>query len=163
MAHIDAIRALPGFEHATIVFIPESNLAFEAERHESALRRAGVERVVTVDSDENRAGFRTTNDTKKMLSILFNGALVDRRVSWYERFVSVASEQSAAEMRELIIKELRNYTRILKPVADPYAPPKEAYSGKIGGGCDDHCIAVQINVGGKNLFFRDKEKYAQWY
>lgn len=164
VAHIRALRTLPGFEAANIVFIPENNLGWEAERMESMLGRAGVPRVITVDEDDRRPGVHTTKELKKQMAVLFNRALMDRRVLFHERLVTVDEDHSAAEMRKLVQSELKTYQRILEPSKnDPLADPKERFSGKMGGGCDDHALAVQINYVGRNLFYNRREKYGQYH
>ena len=131
---------------------------------ESMLTRAGVPRVVTIDEDCTRSGLRTTKETKKQMAVLFNRALMDRRVLFHERFVTVDEDHTPAELRKTIIAELKTYHRILEPSKnDPLADPKERFSGKHGGGCDDHCIAVQLNYISRNLFFSQPEKYGEWY
>jgi len=135
--HIQALRRLPGFEAATIVFVPENNLGWEAERMESMLTRAGVPRVVTIDEDYNRSGLRTTKETKKQMAVLFNRALMDRRVLIHERFVTADEDHTPQDLQKTIIGELKTYQRVLTPnKTDQLADPTERFSGKMGGGCD---------------------------
>lgn len=135
-AHILAVRRMPGFESAVVVFVPENNLGFEAQRMEHMMRRSQIPDVVTVDEDDGKAGIATTKQSKKIMAVLMNRTLLDRRVKWHHNFVTVDEDHTPDEMKALLIKELRGYRRILEPSKDPHGDPKEKFSGKQSGGYD---------------------------
>ena len=162
--HLLKLRTIPGLEEATIVFVPESNLAFEGTRITAEVQRAGIQNVCVMNEDENRAGVRSTASTKKMMAFVTGRALSDRRVRFHEQFLCVNEATTAGDLKKMIIDELRSYQRVLKQPSDHrFGTVKEAYTGKIGSGCDDHAIAFQINYAMQNVFFSKRDTYKAFY
>ena len=110
--------------------------------------------------DENRAGVKINNQFKKLMKIGLETKLNEKSVYFYNNFITIG-ELSADEMKEEIIQQLLNYSRILKPSNDPHKAPTEIYGGKSGHGYDDHVIALQLNYVMKNRF-NDTQKYNMW-
>ena len=147
--HINAVRSIDGLQTAKIVFSPESNLGSEGKRIAQDLSRAGVKNCYCLMEDvRGNEGVRMTEEFKKEMYLSMNALLLYRRVRWHPMMKSVSDDEkfSAPRMRKLIIDEMCGYQRqLVYSKVDPLAPPKERFTGKIGGvACDDHCITMQI-------------------
>ena len=161
--HLIAVRKIPGLESSIIVFIPESNLGFEAIWCHYEIRRSGLDSVCVMQEDDNRAGVRTNKALKKMLAISFNYRLLSGRIFFHRRFVCTGEQKSPEGMKRDAEDQLLNYSRIIRPSNDPYAQPNEIYSGKGGNGTDDLAFAMQLNPAMKERFWERKDKYKDWY
>ena len=160
--HITEIKKISYLETSNIIVVPESNLAFEGIWIAQELYRSGLfdKQLCVMKEDENRAGVKINNQFKKLMKMGLETKLNEKSVYFYNKF-STIGELSADEMKEEMIQQLLNYSRILKPSNDIHRPPTEIYSGKSGHGYDDHVIALQLNYVMKNRF-HDSEKYNMW-
>jgi hypothetical protein len=167
VAHLAAVRKIPGLETARIVFCPESNLASEGKRITADLARAGVAECYVLREDvRGNEGVRTTEHLKKDMWISFNQLLNDRRVRWHPRLACVGlptndemnERYDAQKMRTMVIDELLAYQHIVEPNKDPDKPPREKFSGKLSG-CDDHCIAVQLCYKAVEIWLNNQDFY----
>lgn len=149
MQHIKNVRKLRGLESARVVFCPESNLAHEGKRIAQDLARERVRNVWCIMEDGKRQeGVRMSESFKKECAISFSALLLQHRVQFHPRMVCISRGEyenySPQSMRTLLIDEIAAYKRELRlNKTTPGAPAKEFFSGKLGG-CDDHCIAVQL-------------------
>ena len=161
--HIQAVRRIDGLQSARIIFVPESNLAFEGIWLEQELHRSGLKSVCVMREDENRAGVRINKEYKKMMAMSLNYKLLDRSIYFHRDFACIGDDNSSDEMQREIIDQLRNYSRILVPSRDVHKPPDERYGGKMGHGFDDHAIALMLNLVMSRRFYSTPEKYGTWY
>lgn len=161
--HLDTIREMDDFKHSTIVFIPESNYAFEGTHLARTIRLAGIKDICVMKEDDNRPGFRTDHKNKKEMALSLNVKLREKGIYIYQYFICVAEDVSTEKMLEEIESELLNYSRIFKPSKVKYKGPTEIYSGKQDYGFDDLVIALQLNLIMKNRFYEKKEVYAKWW
>jgi len=150
------IRKIPNLEKCNIIFIPESNLGFEALWVSRELKHSGLNNIYIMNEDDNRAGVRMNAELKSNMAILLNEKLRTRSIKLYNKFITVGDEKSNTpdkdgrkkDVAQLMIKDLfnqlLNYSRIIKPNKDPHKPPTEFYRGKDGYGYDDHVIALQL-------------------
>lgn len=163
--HLVAVRKIPGLESATIVFVPESNLAFEGIRVSHELRRSGIRDICVMQEDDNRAGIKTNNDLKKAMAISFQKVLAKRRIKFHKKMVCLTQVMGLPvtpdDMMEDIRNQLLDFKRIIKPSKDPYKPSTEIYSGKRGCHYDDLVVALTLN---KLMQARWKKstKYDDW-
>lgn len=160
--HINCVRSLPGLEHSKIIFCPESNLGAEGVRLTDDLRRARVRNTVVLREHGGAEGFQTNDKNKKEMWIAMSAALNEHRVRFHPRFAVAnrAQGHNQESMREMLIKELRTYRRQLKySSTDPHKLPKELFTGKIGGGCDDHAIVCQLLYICRNIYNQKASEY----
>jgi hypothetical protein len=160
--HITAVRKIPGLQSAIVVFIPESNLGFEAIWQHYEIKRSGLPDVCVMHEDDNRAGVRTSRDLKRLMAITFNYTLLDGYVYFHRKFVCTGEQKTPEGMKLELIDQLKNYCRIIKPSNNPHALPVETYGGKSGYGFDDLALALQLNVTMKNRFFSNPI-YKEWH
>lgn len=147
------MRALPGLARSKVVFIPECNLGSEGDRLTADLCRAHAQNVYVMREDKKQCGIRMTNTLKKRMWSSFGNALIQRSVRWHPLMVTSNEEQTPKDNRQLVIDELRAYTRkLVYKKNDRYAQPTELYTGKAVGGCDDHAIAIQLVYEGRNIY-----------
>jgi len=147
VGHINGVRSLPGLDNARVIFCPESNLGGEGVRLTDDLRRARLRNTYVLREHGGQEGFQTTETAKKQMWISVSAALNEHRIRFHPNMVCANTRQghTPGSMRELIVKELLNYKRQLKySASDPYKLPKELFTGKIGGACDDHSIVLQL-------------------
>lgn len=153
-----SIRKIPGLESCNIIFIPESNLGFEALWVSRELKHSGLDRIFVMNEDDNRAGVRMNNDLKRYMAILLNEKLRSHSLKLYDKFVTLGEKNTPQLMIKDLFNQLQNYSRIIKPSKDPHKPPVELYRGKDGYGYDDHVIALQLIAIMVNRF-RTSAKY----
>ena len=165
--HIMALRQkIPGAEQARIVFIPESNLAFEAVRVTDEMHQCGMGdywRVMIEDA--NRAGFKTNRDIKHLMVLNMNGRLVRDRVMRMKNFVSVGDTgETPEEVEQKLLGQIKDFMKKVKPPRDPHhGTATISYSGKDGDGCDDLCMAFSFLDLLRNRFWSDSEKYGSFH
>ena len=156
------IRRLPGFEAATIVFAPESNLAFEGIHQANKLKRAGVLNICIMEEDDGRPGVRTDNDLKKAMANALRTKIVKGKVRIHQSLVVAHPENNREKVTTQLRDELDGFSVILQPSkVNPHADPKEFYTGKLGHGKDDLAIALQLNLIMRRRFM-NSPKYASW-
>lgn len=145
--HIRAVRRIKGLQGAKIVFAPESNLGSEGIWIANELGNQGVRNCFCLMEDaRGNEGVRMDESFKKEMYMSTNALLNYHLVRWHPMMASVSEDEklSAPAMRKLIIDELCGYQRqLVFSKTDPYAQPKERFTGKLTGG-DDHSIAFQI-------------------
>ncbi len=161
--HIQAVKKIDGLTSAHIIFIPESNLAFEGIHLEQELYRSNIQGICIMREDDNRAGVRVNREFKKVMALQLRYKLMDKSVYLHQDFVCIGTDNDAESMIKEIIDQLLNYTRIMKPSNDVHKAPTESYGGKMGHGFDDHAIALMLNLVMKNRFFLKEEQYEKWY
>ncbi len=161
--HIQNIRKINGLSSANIIFIPESNLAFEGIWTQQELYRSGLSGICVMCEDDNRAGVRVNKEFKKLMAMALNYKMMEGGVYFHKDFVCIGEDNTVDEMKTEIIEQLLNYSRILKPSNDIHKPQTETYGGKMGHGFDDHAIALMLNLIMKNRFYARKEVYSKWY
>ena len=147
VAHINAVRALPGLLNSRVIFAPESNLGAEGVRLTDDLRRARLHNTYVLREHGGQEGFITNEKNKKQMWISMSSALNEHRVRFHPNMVCANLRQghTPGSMREMFVKELLNYKRrLVYSQSDPYKLPKELFTGKIGGACDDHAIVGQL-------------------
>ena len=152
--HINALRKLPGHETSQIVFIPESNLGFEAQHHAMALERAKVSRLVTLrEGPQQSIGLLTTNETKAAQCKLLQELLENSALSVCADMVCLSAEP--AEALHMLIGEMRNYSVLIEPPRSAFGRSKQTFSGKLGGQNDDLVIALQLALLGMRRFLNN--------
>jgi hypothetical protein len=149
------------FRHANIIFIPESNLAFEGMHLERTLRKAGIKNACVMKEDDNRAGVKINGPFKKLMAWALNAKLGEKSMYVYEKFLVIAEESNRDKMISEVESQLLNYSRIIKPSNVAHKAPTEIYNGKSGYGYDDLVIALQLNLIMKNRFYTSTD-YAKW-
>lgn len=159
--HIVALRKIQAFQSSRLVFVPESNLAFEGMWLQQELQRTGLGNVCVMMEDENRAGVKINRDFKKVMAMSLNYKLLENSIYFSHNFMCCGEDNSAEEMRHEILLQLRNYCRILTPGRNVHKPPGESYGGKRGHGYDDHAIALMLNLVMSRRFMADS-KYDSW-
>lgn len=161
--HLNAVRSLEDFKYSTIIFIPESNYAFEGTHLARSIRMAGFKNACIMKEDDNRPGFRTDQKNKKEMALSLKVKLMEKGIYIYQHFVCTAEGVSNEKMLDELQNELLNYSRIIKPSNVKYKKPTEIYSGKQDYGFDDLVIALQLNLIMKNRFYEKKEVYSKWW
>lgn len=147
VAHINLVRSLPGLQTARVVFCPEANLGGEGQRLTDDLRRARLKNAYVLLEHGGEEGFITSDKTKKQMQVAFSAAMLEHRIRFHRDMVvaNIRQGHTPGSMRKMLIEELLNYKRqLVYKNGDPYALPGERFTGKIGGACDDHSIAIQL-------------------
>lgn len=159
--HLQNLIRIEGFGAAKLVFIPESNLGFEASWLAHEIRRSNLGNVCIMEEDQNRAGIKMNRDIKKHMCAMFQEKANLEDIKFHKDFICIGDNNSPGNMKTEIINQLLNYSRILEYSKNKRVAPKETYGGKRGYGFDDHAIALQINLLMKNVFLT-KDKYKVW-
>lgn len=158
--HIVALRQISDYKHATFVFVPESNLAFEGPRLMDVIERSGLKRVVPMKEDENRAGVKTNNKLKDLMATTLHIKMIERSMFIHDKFVVTAEKSTRDTVLEDLRQHLTHYSRIIVPNEKFYVAPRIFYSGKHGPG-DDLTIALQLNLVMRNRFY-ESDAYVEY-
>lgn len=162
--HIKTVRTIPGLEGAYAVLVVESNLGNEAMHHQAYIRQHRLANVIVMCEDtQNRAGLRTTHDTKRTMTVQLNEALRNNNIHFYKHMVSINGKRDAAAMKREIINQIANFKRVVEPPTKPHQEPKERYTGKSGGGRDDLVMSLMQGIYAKTLFYSRPEKYEKYF
>jgi hypothetical protein len=161
--HIQALRSLHGLENAKIVFVPESNLAFEGVWTSFVLQRAMVRNICIMREDKGMTGVRVNREFKKLMAMGLKEKLLSGKVYMHRRFVCTGEDYSPKAMKNEMIDQLLNYSRKVKFANDEDNESTVIYGGKMGYGFDDHVIALQLNLVMKERFFIRRDVYAEYY
>lgn len=152
--HIHALRKLPGHDASQVVFIPESNLGFEAQHHAMALERSKVPQLVTLrEGPQQSIGLLTTNDTKAAQCKLLQELLQNSALSVCADMVCLSMEP--AEALQQLVGEMKNFSIVVEPPKNAFAKSKMTFSGKLGGQNDDLIIALQLALLGMRRFLNN--------
>lgn len=109
-------------------------------------------------------GVRMNKTLKKAMAIAFSIVLTRENFKWWKDFTTNTTKMTPNDMKEEIMKQMKDYCVILKkPTRDPFAPPTEIYSGKSGYGYDDLMIAIQLANIMQKRFVTCKEKYSRYW
>ncbi len=169
LAHIaEAERRIPELASAIKVIIIESNLGNEAAHMQLYLesrRVLGPNCCMMFEDKDGGVGVRMSENMKSMLAMSMDFRLNECKIAFHERFFSCASKKlykTAGAIRDALIFELLNFTRVLIPSKDPFGKPKELLSGKMGYGKDDLAIALMWNCAMATRFFNNKDAYGPW-
>ena len=160
---ISRIRVFPEWHSSRILVFVESNLGFESEHHERALR--GVAGITFYrDTKRARVGVITTLPIKHAAVTLFNSLLMERRVSLAPtgRFISKDEMTNKVSCVSKIITKIKltstlpnqaklkdqcfTYSYQFKESASIFGKGQIALSGKVGGMKDDVCLSLQLCV-----------------
>jgi hypothetical protein len=163
--HIIGVRRdVPGAQNARIVFIPESNLGFMAMSATDEIRRAGLRDICVMREDDNRAGIKTNRALKEVMAMAFNLKLMHGNAFLLDRFVCVGEGRTPEDMRDEVVMQLRNFSKIVKPPRDPRAgQPTVHYSGKAGYGFDDLTMALLLLNVLQPKFWTSEDMYGAWH
>lgn len=106
--HILALRQIPEIAHTTLVFIFESNLAFESQHLLHAIDAAGIKRWVSLSEGQaSTHGWLTTNARKEQMCLLVREALTVGKIAFHRNFFSL--ELGAAAAKRQLKDELMSY------------------------------------------------------
>jgi hypothetical protein len=106
--HILALRQIPEIAHTTLVFIFESNLAFESQHLLHAIDAAGIKRWVSLSEGQaSTHGWLTTNPRKEQMCLLVREALTVGKIAFHRNFFSL--ELGAAAAKRQLKDELMSY------------------------------------------------------
>lgn len=161
IAHIIEVRRLRGFESATAVLIPESNMGFEGMWIEQEVLRSRLADCCVMEEDDNRAGVRQTNATKTDMAHALDLHLRDNKVLFLKEMVCLNQKITSSDMRAKLIDQLESYSKIAIPSNQQHGETKFIYSGKQGSGHDDLAIAIQMCPMMQKRFFNDTVKYGE--
>lgn len=163
--HIRAVSAsFPGADTARKIFVPESNLGYEAQHYALALQRHGFigDGYCVMNEDRERTGVRMNNEFKKNLMYNLKYFLEQHSVSFHQKMLCLSKKPD--DMRHELVNQLLAFARIIVPSKNIYKPPTEIFSGKEGRGSDDHVIALSLNVSMQRVFWGPQaEKYKKWH
>lgn len=152
VAHIEAVRKIPGLQNATAVLQLESNLAFESQHIIHMLNERNVPRWVALSEGQGGSlGWLTTNERKEAMCFQLRDALRVGNIFLSEGFFSttMTSGEAIGKIRD----ELCRFAIIVEPAKTMFGKVRKTYSGKIGGMQDDLAIALQLAITGLRCFY----------
>ena len=167
--HIKLLKSLPFLVSALVVFIPESNLAWEGVYRSKHLKKVFGNSLIVMKEDHNSVGVRMNFNLKKAISISLKEKLSKKHIKLYKDIVSLSESQvlpngaTPRKIKDQLVDQLLNYCRIIRPSRDPLKPPIELYSGKSGHGFDDMVIATMLNLVMKRIFWEKRSVYERFY
>jgi len=145
VAHINKARTIPQLEHATVVLILESNLAFEAQHIMHNLNERGVKRWIALSEGAGgTVGWLTTNERKESMCFMLRDALRVGCIGLSKHFFSNSMEKR--EMLKILDDEMRNFSVLVEAPKTPFGKGRKTYSGKVGGRNDDVIITMCVHA-----------------
>lgn len=150
--HIEKLRSIPNYRNSTIVFVPESNYAFEGYRLALELKRqatnndVSLSNICIMDEDDCRPGIRTSDNLKALMAITTRMRLEAKAIRFHKSFFTCDEDKNEVQLKKDFCDQLKNYCEITIPNKDPFQAPRIKYSGKGGYGSDDSVIAIGINI-----------------
>ncbi len=166
--HIETLRQIPGLESSTFWVIPESNLSGHASLHVVVCSDMPNVRFMCEDTKKDAhgnkmAGFRTTENNKRMMATKLHASLDNDRLYLYDKFVSVGG-RSRQDVRAAMFSQLRMFSRVVLPPLDPIKNmPKERITGKLRAGLkDDIMMSMLICNAMMSKFFADVAVYGDF-
>ena len=152
--HLIALRCIPIFAPCKIVFVFESNLAFESQHLLHAVEAAGIKNWVSLsEGQQGTLGWLTTNERKEQMCLLLREALTVGKIALSEHFFSI--EMTKLEARNRLEDEVGSYCVVTEAAKTTFGKVRKTYTGKLYGKQDDLCVAVQLAVIGQSKFFQD--------
>ena len=160
LEHIHAVRDTHDLHNVQLVFIPESNLGFEAQHAVAAMQRAGLSRwLALAEGARGQPGLLTTHATKAAMCKAVQELLEFQALHVSDELVCLSQSPQEA-IRQLFV-ELRGYTVVVEAPKSVFGKAKQTFSGKIGGQQDDLVVALQLCVLGARIFLRNS-KYSHF-
>jgi len=136
--HIEKLRRCECYRNARIVFIPESNLAGEANGVSEHLLNS-VHGIRVASQKNDRYGCLTSQDTKRKFCFRFIDLLAHGAISYHSNIVSanpfisnVSDAERAKRSRMEFERQLRSFRKVHVMAPSVTANPYVIYSGKIG-------------------------------
>lgn len=169
--HIRTIRSFHQFKYAKIVLIIESNLGLEAVWYSKFINTFSTKTesgIIIMKEHETRGiygfGVPMAKELKKHMAISFRQLLDNDMFKFHVDFFTTTENKTAADMKEEIIKQLKEYCIIIQQPSgrDKFQPPTERYSGKSGYGYDDLAITLQLGLMMKFQFFKSEKYKSHW-
>ena len=152
--HLLALRGIPIFAPCKVVFVFESNLAFESQHLLHAVEAAGIKNWVSLsEGQQGTLGWLTTNERKEQMCLLLREALTVGKIALSEHFFSI--EMTKLEARNRLEDEIGSYCVVTEAAKTTFGKVRKTYTGKLYGKQDDLCVAVQLAVIGQSKFFQD--------
>ena len=152
--HALALRSIPIFQHAKLVFVLESNLAFESQHLLHAVDAAEIRNWVSLsEGQQGTLGWLTTNERKQQMCLLLREAMAVGKIALGKTLFS--HSMTALEARNRIKDELSSYCVVTEAPKTTFGKVRTTYTGKLYGKQDDLCVAVQLAVIGQSKFFQD--------
>lgn len=108
-------------------------------------------KVIDGASGKRAPGIWMTNALKRTMAQATGYMVRKKRVKFSNRMVVTGDEYTGSAMREMIIEQLQNYKRIIRPTRNVYETAKEIFSGK-DAGYDDLSIAFQLCKHTRDVF-----------
>ena len=151
--HALALRSIPIFQHAKLVFVLESNLAFESQHLLHAVDAAEIRNWVSLsEGQQGTLGWLTTNERKQQMCLLLREAMAVGKIALGKTLFS--HSMTALEARNRIKDELSSYCVVTEAPKTTFGKVRTTYTGKLYGKQDDLCIAIQLALIGQQYFFQ---------
>lgn len=136
--HIKTLKNRPCFRYAQITFIPESNLAGEANGVSEYMLRA-FDGIRVLAQAQDRYGCPTTQDTKRKYCFRFQEILAHGAIAFHKNVVSanpfisnVTDAERAKRSRKEFEHQLRSFRKIHVLAPSIQSDPYVVFSGKVG-------------------------------
>lgn len=143
VSHIQKIRSCLQWANSPLLVFVESNLGYESEHHERALR--GMHKVNFYrDLKRGRVGVTTTLPVKHAAVTLTQNMLMEGRIALADDVVFVSSDPKT--VRQKLREQLEIYSYQFKTATTVFGKDQMALSGKVGGMKDDVCICLQMCI-----------------
>ena len=146
-----ALKKLPNCESARIVFAPESNLAFSASYQDFLIKaRSNLDIITLTEDTYGKAGIRTDNNLKKLMTENFRTYLANGKVKFARNFISL-SAKNPQKTKDEMIHQLREWSIMLNAnkkgaQASKHVQATELFTGKSGRDSDDVAVATMLSL-----------------
>lgn len=147
LQHVRTLRGMPALRSAWFVLFLENNLGQEAEHMRHMLRN---EKKAFVVHEKQKAGVCTTNARKEAMAETVVSYFTANRLFVSERCVCANPMLDANERfehtRQMFIKQLVQFRKMIIPGAQPYKLAKFVFTGKAKAGMQDDLVMTLMLV-----------------
>lgn len=152
--HVDQLKSINQITNeATLVFILENNLGFEAQ-HLSHFISKNYKKFIIMNQGDNSIGLHTNNKFKVGSALMLKNRLKKEMVSFSKKFFSTA--RTIEKTLEILEDQLTEYRQIIASSTTHFSRSRMTFSGKNIGSTiaqDDLVISLLLNIYWSEQFY----------
>lgn len=165
--HIEQVRQLAAFRHATCVLVIESNMVMIADTVRREIERSGLRKICIMAQDPKRqrdgtsvmrTGTRTTRVNKPAMVRALAELMAMRAIRFAAPFLSVVDSPVEMAVRQKVTLEIRCFKRVVHPPRPGARQPQweATYQGIGSDGAhvsDDFMMAIGFILLNRDIFY----------
>lgn len=151
--HYKRLLDNPVYKQSKLIFIPENNLALEANHLDAMV--SDIERVQVFWEKETRPGICKTGRVTREYQFLLSNCLANNSLKLDRDLFTVTAEKTPKAMCDMLQEQMARYHWSTKKANDEHGKDRVTLTGKMGALQDDLLISVSMIVYVGRLIIRD--------